>query len=252
MIDDLVPIKTEMEGRTVRVYAVADVHIGSRQCDLEGFSAFLRKLAADHDAFMVVCGDMFDNAIIGSPGSMEQTMGPQEAIETCAELLRPVADKVLALVGGNHEARSRKAVDMSPLYAVCCILGIQDRYRESMAFLRISMRGGKGKMRRAYDFLLMHGKTANKKRQFTVEGVDVFVTGHTHDGLVEMPRHIRLTHNGAVMFVDVLHVTATSWLNFGGYASSAMYSPKVTSRPQAIELVWANSNNAPKAVRVVW
>lgn len=43
MISDFTPIVHTLEGRTIRVWAVADVHIGAKECDLDGFKAFCGK-----------------------------------------------------------------------------------------------------------------------------------------------------------------------------------------------------------------
>ena len=41
MLDDFTPIIHELPGRTIKVWAVADVHIGARECDMDGFKRFL-------------------------------------------------------------------------------------------------------------------------------------------------------------------------------------------------------------------
>lgn len=108
MLSDYEPIIWELPGRTIRVWAVADVHIGA-DTNLEAFRAFLKRVLADDASYIVICGDMLDNAITGSVASIYGA-SPFQQVEECAELLRPLADagKILGVVGGNHEARTKR------------------------------------------------------------------------------------------------------------------------------------------------
>lgn len=53
MIDDFTPIINRLEGRTIRVWPIADVHIGARECDMDGFAKFLKRVEADDDSYIV-------------------------------------------------------------------------------------------------------------------------------------------------------------------------------------------------------
>ena len=104
MIDDFTPILHTMEGRTIKLYAIGDVHIGAKEADLEGFSSFLRRLESESDSYMVIVGDVLNNGIKDSVTNVyEETMPPSVQVEYAAELLEPVKDKILGCVGGNHE-----------------------------------------------------------------------------------------------------------------------------------------------------
>ena len=179
-------------------------------------------------------------------------MPPSAQVEYAAELLRPVADKILGCVGGNHEARSKKAVDLDPLFMVMTLIGIPERYRPNMAFIRVNLE--RGNTKEHYALLLVHGKTANKKRQFAyaVEGVDAIISGHTHDGLVEKPARLVFTTSNSVTVCPLVSLTATSWLSYGGYAAAGLMQPKVTSSPQALLLEFAGSNNRKGNISVIW
>lgn len=253
MIGDFTPIIHRLDGRTVKVWAVADVHIGARECDLEGFKRFLRRVSDDEDSYLVICGDLLNNGLKDSLTNVyEEVIPPSAQLDKAVELLTPVKDRILGCVGGNHEARSKKAVDLDPLYAVMCMVRKQDLYRSNMAFIRVRL--GKGGTRDTYALMLVHGKTANKKRQFaySVEGVDAIISGHTHDGIVEKPARIVFEHNNKVSIRPIVSLTATSWLDYGGYAAAGLYTPKATSDPQALLLEYAGTNKHRGNVRVVW
>lgn len=253
MITDFTPIVHTLPGRTIKVWAVADVHIGARECDLDGFRAFLSKIAQDDDSYLAICGDVLNNGIKDSITNVyEETMPPHAQVELAVELLSPIAHQILGCVGGNHERRTKKAVDIDPLYQVMTLLRIPELYRQNMAFIRINMAHGNTKNH--YALMLTHGKTANKKRHFVgaIEGVDAIITGHTHDGLVEKPAKIVFTKSNRVVMKPLVSLTATSWLGFGGYAANSLLLPKATSDPQCLVLEWTGTNNRPGSIRVAW
>lgn len=255
MYDDFAPIIHDLDGRTIKVWAVADVHLGSKECALEAFRAFLRRVLDDPDSFIVCCGDIINNGTRDSLTNVyEELIPPSEQVQLAVELFKPLADsgKILGMVSGNHEARSRKAVDLDPTYTIACMLGIPHLCRQNMAFVRVKLR--RNGSRDTHNLLLMHGKTENKKRHFSyaVEGVDAIVTGHTHNGLAEKPSRMVFTEKGNVRMKPIVSITATSWLSYGGYGLAAMYMPKVTSDPQALELQFTGSNNSEGRIRVIW
>ena len=253
MISDFVPIVHTLGGRTVRVWAVADVHLGSRECDVDGFSAFVAKAAKDPDAYIVLCGDMVNNGVKDSLTNVyEEVMMPSAQIEKAVELLEPVKDRILGAVGGNHESRSRKAVDLDPMYAIMLMLGKGELYRTNFAMLRINLERGNTKDH--YALMLVHGKTENKKRQFAyaVEGVDAIVSGHTHNGIVEKPARLCFTQQNNIVVKPLVSLTATSWLGYGGYGAAGLYKPAATSDPQCLELEFTGSNDRKGRICVRW
>lgn len=233
------------------MWPVSDVHIGSRECDLEGFGEFLKMVEADEDAYLVLCGDIIDNGIRSSlTNPMEAIMPPSMQIETAVELLMPVRERILGVVGGNHEARTRRETDIDAAYQICVLLRIPELYRRDMAFIRVVLR--KGNVRDNYTIMLHHGKSEAKKRKLHVEGVDCFVTGHTHSGIVEKPARICFTTANNVVVKPMVRLTATSWLSYGGYGAANMYAPQSTSDPQHLVLEFSGSNSRPGELSVVW
>ena len=253
MISDFQPIIHELDGRTIRVWAVSDVHIGSRECDLDGFSKFVKQVAADPDSYIVLCGDMVNNGIKDSLTNVyEELLMPQAQMDKAVELLTPVKDKIRGAVGGHHEARSRKAVDLDPMYTIMAILGVPHLYRVNFAMVRINM--SRKSTKEHYALMLMHGKTENKKRQFAyaVEGVDAIISGHTHNGIVEKPARLVFTTSNQVKVKPLVSLTATSWLSYGGYGAAGLFKPNATSDPQCLELEFANTNTREGNIRVIW
>lgn len=259
MLDDFTPIIHELPGRTARIWAVADVHIGAREADLDGFESFLKRVEADHDSYIVIVGDLLNNAVRSSISDVyAETMPPSAAVDYAVSVLQPVADRILGVVGGNHERRSRKEVDLDPLYGVCSMLRrsdgstLQDVYRPNMAFMRVMLVNGN--THDHYAIMLTHGKTLNKRKQFVnvVEGIDAAIFAHTHTPDVLMPARIRFNTRNRVSVHSVVNLCACSWLNAGGYSLSGLYAPQATSRPQSLVLEYTGTNNRRGNIHVSW
>ena len=253
MIDDFTPILHTLEGRTIKLYAIGDVHIGAKEADLEGFSSFLRRLESEPDSYMVIVGDVLNNGIKDSVTNVyEETMPPSMQVEYAAELLEPVKNKILGCVGGNHEYRSR-VVDYDPLFQVMTLLRIPEMYRQNFAFVRINLERGNTKDH--YALYLTHGKSANKQKQFAqggVEGVSAIVQGHTHNGLIQKHSRMVFTKRNRVILKPIVSLTATSWLTYGGYTARAQMIPSVTSDPQALLLEFTGTNQRDGSISVIW
>lgn len=255
MIDDFTPITHTIRGRTVKVWPVADVHIGSKECDIDGFRAFLRAVLNDDDSYIVLVGDIINNGVKDSLTNVyEELYPPSVQIDVAVELLEPLAraGKILGAVGGNHERRSVKQVDLCPMYTIMCMLRIQHLYRSNIAFVRIRLERG-GKTYNVYNLLLHHGKSANGKRRFAyaIEGADAYISGHTHQGILEKPARLVWTQRNKIEIRPIVSLTATSWLSYGGYASG-VYLPVATSDPQYLELEFTGSHNKEGKIRVCW
>ena len=254
MIDDFTPIVHRLRGRPVKIWAVADVHIGARECDLDGFCAFLNRIERDEDSYLVIVGDVLNNGTRDSLTNVyEETMPPSAQVELAAELLEPVKGRILGAVGGNHEQRSARAVDLDPLFQVFSILRIPEVYRQNFAFVRIVLE--RGNTTDHYALYLTHGKSANKQRRFAqsaVEGVDAVIAGHTHNGSVEKHARLVLSNRNAISIKPLISMTATSWLNYGGYSARGQFIPSATSDPQALLLGWTGSNNKDGSIQVIW
>ena len=255
MLDDFQPIVHTLEGRTIKVWAVADVHIGAKEADIDGFKKFLKRVEGDPDSYLVIVGDILNVGIRSAncPTDIyEETMPVHAQIECAAELLMPVADRILGAVGGNHEARAKKAVDIDPLFQVFVLIRKPELYRPNMAFIRVVL--GKGNTKDRYSMMLVHGKSAAAKKKFAyaIEGIDVIVSGHTHDPIVEKPARLVFTPRNNISIEPLVSLTACSWLDYGGYGAANLYLPKATSDPQAVLLEYTASNNSVGKVRVVW
>lgn len=226
------------------------------------FREWIARIAAEPDSYAVLCGDLINNGLRTSscPTDIYDQAIPQPhaQIEKAVELLQPIADKILASVGGNHELRTNKAVDLDPGLTIAYMLRTSDGgniahlYRKNMAFVRVILANGNVKSR--YALMVTHGKSKRKNDMFTrnIEGIDAAIYGHTHTPDVTRPSSIRFGTNNKITIHDTVSLTACSWLDPGGYGLRELYQQQAASAPQCLELEFSNTNTRNGDIRVIW
>ena len=212
----------------LNLYPVGDVHIGSKEFNLELFKQWIEMVKNDPNGAVVIVGDMMNMGLRNSKSNVyEEQLSPMQQKELCYELLLPIADKIVAGCSGNHEYRAVKECGMNPLYDVFCRLRIEDRYRENACFIKLTV-GKQGKNPNTYGVVLTHGSSKNKDERWTygVDGCDCFISGHIHDALHKPHGKIRmdLTHN-KVKTVGYQNVVVVPFQDYGGYAIRGKYMP---------------------------
>ena len=238
MLDDLILINHNFKDSPyLNIYPLGDVHIGSKECDLDLFKQWIKMVESDENGYAVIIGDMMNMGLKNSKSNVyEEVLSPFEQKEMCYELLKPIAPKILAGCSGNHEYRQNKEVGTNPLYDVFCRLRIEDRYRENVCFLKLTV-GSVGKNPNTYGVVLTHGSSRNKEEKwnYSVHGCDCFISGHTHLGTHQPSGKIimDLTHN-KVRLGNYQHIVVTPFQKYGGYAIRGKYLPNAVGQFQRI------------------
>lgn len=228
------------EREDITIIPVADVHLGAKECDEEKFFSFLKMVKDTPNTYLVLAGDLINNATRSSVSNVfEDRYRPSDQKKMMAKLLEPVADRVLAAVPGNHEARSGKDADDDPLYDILCKLDIEHLYRENIAIVKIMMGDNIrkcGKNNPTYCLAVTHGSgggiytgagvNKNERFGYTIDGIDALITGHTHKPAITAPGKIKVdVYHSTVSVVPFKVITATSWMEYGGYAARKMLIP---------------------------
>ena len=238
MLDDFTLIQSKYEELDyLNIYPLGDVHIGSKECDLDLFKRWIEMVKEDDHAAVVIVGDLLNMGLKNSKSNVyEEVLTPMQQKELCYELLNPIADKIIAGCSGNHEYRMVKEVGTNPLYDVFCRMCIEDRYRENVCFLKLTV-GKSGKNPNTYGVVLTHGKSKNKDLDWTysIDGSDVFISGHTHLGTHQPCGKIRmdLNHN-KVKTVGYQHIVVLPFQSYGGYAIRGKYTPNHLGQFQCV------------------
>lgn len=244
--DDLIPIIHKFpNGQDIRVYPIADLHVGSPQFYIKKWTAFRTKLQSEPNSRIVIAGDLLNNGIKSSKSNCyEEVLRPSQQKQWLIEQLKPIADRILCGCSGNHEQRTNKEVDQFPLYDVFNKLNIEHLYRENGCFLLMrfgddndTVRHKQCSLKRpCYATFVAHGvgggmyvgTGGNKSERLgsVIDGLDCTIAGHVHKP-TEFPVEKLLIdkRNNNIIPQQFRVVIATSWLTFGGYGLRAMYTP---------------------------
>ena len=239
MLSDFTPIIKEFEGNNdIVIYPISDLHIGSKECLKDEFLTFKKKLLTERNSYITISGDMMNNGTKGSVAPYDDVMRPSEQKRWLMDNLADIKHKILCVVPGNHEYRSVKEVDDNPLYDVCCKLDLEDIYRDNGAIMiiRIGDQDGCGTNNPTYTGCVIHGSgggfltgsAVNKNERFgyAFDGLDFLIVGHTHKPINSVPSKIVIDkHNKKVSLKPFRVITATAWLDYGGYAFKKQLLP---------------------------
>lgn len=238
--------------KSINIYPIGDTQVGSANFQEDLFEQWLEVVKQDDNGFIVIVGDMLNNGLKTSKtNSYREVMTPKEAKTYLKGKLDSVKDKIIGCVTGNHEERSISNTDNDPLEDIMEVLGKLDYYRENMAFLKMSFGFHKTSCKKCtYCIVLAHGVSKNKTSTFgyVIDGMDLFITGHTHDPHSKFPAKIRIDpRNNLVKLVDFAHIVVPSFDSFGGYALRGLYLPQSSYKFPVIHL-----NGEKKEVNLSW
>lgn len=250
----------------VCVVPLADVHLGAEGSQIQAFTALVNQIATEPHTVVTLQGDLCDCGTRNSVTNIfRATMPPSQQKREMAAILEPIRDKILCILPGNHERRAGKDADDDPCYDIATKLDIEDRYRESIAFVRIALGMQHGKQLRsngggkpfAYYIAAIHGASGgslpgaaiNRADNYlqALDGVDVLIHGHSH-----RPYALR----GSKLVIDAqnklarqrptLSMCAGSWLDYVGYPVDKQMRP--TAQPGANKLLLSGTRFRFEAV----
>ena len=246
----------------IKIACISDVHYGALEHMEREWKNFIQKVLADPNMYLILNGDLINNNTRSSVGSpWDDTVRPREQKKHMVEFLKPVKDRILCCVSGNHERRSLKDADDDPTYDIMAKLDLEDVYRQNAAFMKLQLGQRCPSDDRAsatYTFAVTHGSgggvytgaTVNRNERWgnVIEGLDCLVVGQTHKGTVTRPSKIVFDpRNDIVTMKDYLVVSSVAWQNYGEYALQKMLLPSMTGNPQILHL-----SDKDKYIEVRW
>lgn len=232
MQPDMKPILFDVpaEFDTVEVYPIHDVHYGNEKFELNKWKKLKEEILSQPNRYCILVGDMMEMAVPGSKSDMfSQTVPPEAQKEWIAYEMGELADRIIAVVSGNHEHnRATKLCGLYPLYDACCWAKIQDRYRENFAVVDIGVGQRRKNRKTQYVGFVTHKAKdlKNWSTADTLEGFDFLLYGHDHDPKEHARGH--LVYDGKLKKLNVKSVEAVncgSFLSYGAYAARSAYRP---------------------------
>ena len=248
----------------ITIYPIADVHFGAINHQEAAWKAFVDKISAEENSYLILNGDLINNNTRSSVGSpFDDVIRPRDQKKMMMDYLAPLKDKILCITSGNHEQRSLKDADNDPTYDIACKLDIEDLYRPNIVFMKVcigSRNRGNGYLcaKQSYTFAVTHGSgggiytgaTVNRNERWgnIIDNVDCVVVSHTHKGTVTRPSKIVIdTTNNLVALRDYLVLSSVAWSTYSDYAMKKMLLPTATANPQRLFL-----NDKEKYISVNW
>lgn len=246
MKSDFDMIVRRLPGGDAKVYPIADVHLGAAEHMTEAFEKWIDWIRSQPNAYVILGGDLINNGTRTSVTNVfEETMRPASQKRLMTELLRPIRERILCYVPGNHEARSGKDADDDPAYDIMAKLDLEELYRPNLAILKLQL--GKddhsvnSTERPAYTFAIHHGAgggmltggAVNRAERFAYvfDGIDALILGHTHKRFDTTPVKIKVDpRNERVTAVPYMVVSSGSWMAYGGYAVRKQLLPAASGR----------------------
>lgn len=234
----IIPFEFPMDWDELELYPLNDLHIGDPKTDIPLFRKFVKFIQEQPNRKVVCVGDLLNNALKSSVSNVyNETMSPNEQRKWVASELEPIRDRILCMVSGNHEYRSKKDTDLDPIEWIADKLCISAFSDEDMA-LKISLGKGANGKRITYAIYLTHGNGGGKRPggalnnlellAMSFDNVDVVIIGHVHKkiGYKFSTRSFDL-YNNVVRQTERLCVVSSSWQDYGGYAARKMLIPGI-------------------------
>lgn len=224
-------IKTS--GNEAKIWFASDIHYGHESHDFDIFKKYLDK-ANKEKWHIVLGGDLVETAI---PIHLQQTMFSQNVdvtsqFEDIYELFRPLKDKIIVSVAGNHEDRIYRYTGFDASKALADKLGAL--YMPVGGYVNIKF----GKQ--IYTLAVFHGSGGSSdprkqcQRAMSVFGdADIVAIGHNHMIYAEKFLQYKVT-DGVRRTQCTLALRTGSFLKYATYAQigfmplSRVGSPVVT------------------------
>lgn len=229
----------------IEIHPLADLHIGDMCCEYKRILEELDYIKNTPNCYCVLDGDLMDTAIASSIGdTYSSTHNPMEQLQECVNLFAPIKDKIIAVVGGNHENRIYRQDGIDITQLMCSQLGISDRYSPTTALVFIRFGDDKKHRKVCYSLYMTHGNGGGRKeggkinRLADLAGIvdaDIYLMAHVHQPAAFRNRFYRCDpQNSSAQLVEHLFVNTAAWLNYGGYGDKQSYKPASTINPTII------------------
>lgn len=231
--------------KVLELVCISDAHIGDPHANEQELMKQIRYVEDTPNCYAIINGDIMNNAIKSSKSdSYLEVLSPMEQIVKAVMILKPIANKVLAITQGNHERRTAKESGVDLMRVIAMELGLADKYSDGMAYLfvRFGMQDSHHHFKKVpYGILVTHGngggKTVGAKANrladlVSIADADLYLYGHTHQNMAFKEGFMRVNWgNNSVAMIDRLFVNAGAFLDWGGYAEQNQYRPSVISTP---------------------
>jgi hypothetical protein len=175
-------IKQYKFDRTIQVVNFGDVHLGDKCCDKKAVRNVVSQIEKSDDIFWCSTGDLLNVALKNSKSDVYSSMSLKAELNELIELIDPIKEKCLGIVGSNHHKRLENEVGLNLDETISALSGIP--YLSDLGVIDITCENC------SYFIVLHHGcgggrgigAKANELARLAevVAGADIYMQGHTH------------------------------------------------------------------------
>ena len=219
------------EEKEVGLACCGDWHLGAQTCDEEAVDNWIEKIR-ENKWLVILMGDLTENATLGSVGAVfEQKMTPQAQVRSVVDKLTPIKDYIIGGIGGNHGARSRKAVGLDPDEIICWELGIPYWGHTGAGRIQVGDAHWKIMAHHGHGGGALLGSKLNvvaEKMTKIMPMMDLYLAGHTHADVAgsDVRPDLTLTGGGVGVIRHRRHFSGTgSLLDYSNSYAEAMLMP---------------------------
>ncbi len=217
----------------MNLYVISDVHLGSIDCDEELFQHNLQVIKEDPLARVILNGDLLQNDLRGSKGDIyKQKYPPSKQKRIMRQYLEPIAEKILGMIGGNHD-ELRTQEDATPILDIAEWLGVP--YLEGEGLFKIPVGARPNGKPYPYIVYCTHGSSGGRTMGAVANALhrlgdivlaDVYCIGHTHKPLMFPDSYyVPDLRNNKV------HEKIRYYVNTGSYQKRGLYPITKNMRP---------------------
>ncbi len=223
----------------LHLYCLSDIHLGSPDCDEDLLMHDIEMIMRDDAARVILNGDLLQYDIKSSRGDVyHQKYPPSQQKRLLRQMLEPIRDKIIAMIGGNHDER-RTEEDATPVQDIAEALDVRYLCGEGLFKLQIGTKPNRKPA--AYVIYCTHGWTAarliggkalNLHRLSDIVLADVYIISHTHTPMIFADSYfVPDTRNNNVMQVSRYYVNTGSYQRRGNYPITKGLRPTVLGTP---------------------
>lgn len=234
--------------KQLELLILADYHYADPHSDHDAIQREVNYVRDHENAYCVLAGDLLDCALKSSLGDVYTNLSPMEELSAMSDLLQPISHKILAVVGGNHEARHYRTngIDMTRLIARQ--IGVEDRYSPDTALVFLRFGRDADPMHRhrpiLYTIYLTHGSGGGRKEGGKIQRLadyaqivdaDIYCCGHVH-----LPASFKTgfarpsAANNSITYCTKLFVNCAAKLQYGGYGDTGGFKPPCIETPHIL------------------
>ena len=234
------------EFRELQILPLADLHIGDIHSNGQKILQWIDYIKTNENCYAILNGDLMDTATRHSLGDVfSSTYNPMQQLEQCVKLFGPIADKILCVTGGNHEARIYKTDGLDTTAMLCNQLQIGDRYAPESALVFVTFgrqNGHRNNYPMTYSIFCTHGSGAGGRMEggkinrlvqlANIVDADIYLHSHVHTpAIVRNSFYRTFAPRKCIEKVDRLFINTSAALDYGGYGEFFAYKPNSLETP---------------------